>query len=148
MKEMQVIVSDDIIFADTGKRVTADETVILSLDGKRVELDLCESNAKELRELLDPWLNAGHKPESTPASPPARKTLKGEGVLKAGRLRMAELRQWVDENHVRSLSPPDRPAYLTRTGKNYSPDWLLHAYANAMAERGEHDEWIDKWANK
>lgn len=145
MKELKLVLSDDLIYAETGKRVPADETVVLSLDGKRRELDLTSEHAKELREFLEPWLDAGHVPEAAPQSP-ERKHSEHRG-LKNGRVRMARLRAWVDENHIRGLSGPDRPAYLTTTGKHYSPDWLLKAYAKAMADRGEHDEWIDRWAN-
>lgn len=146
MKEMQIVVSDDITFAKTGRRVPADETVVLSLDGTERELDLTEEHAKELREFLEPWLAVGHErePQPQPQRPHAKRAHPG---LKTGRERMANLRKWVDENHIRGLSGPDRPAYLTTTGKHYAPDWLLKAYANAMAERGEHDEWIDRWVN-
>ena len=142
MKELQIVLSDDLIYTQTGRRVPADETVVLSLDGKRRELDLTEEHAKELRDMLNPWLSAGHKPETEPSSP-VKSPPKG---LTAGRERMTKLREWVDDNHVRGRSGPDRPAYLTTTGKNYAPDWLLKAYATAMAQRGEHDEWIDKWS--
>jgi hypothetical protein len=144
MKEVQIVVSDDLTFAESGKRVEADETVVISIDGKKRELDLTEEHAAELRELLDPWMTAGHKPGAEPPEPREHPT-KGRD-MSVGRERMAKLRDWVDENHLRGRSGPDRPAYLTTTGKNYAPDWLLKAYATAMARRGERDEWIDRWS--
>lgn len=145
MKEVQILVSDDLTYAETGRRVEADETIVISIDGKKRELDLTAEHAKEVREMFEPLMAAGRVPGAEPQSHTTRTTNKGKSLL-VGRERMARLRDWVDENHVRSLKPPDRPAYLTTTGKNYAPDWLLKAYATAMAERGEHDEWIDKWA--
>lgn len=148
MKEIQVVMSDDLIYTETGRRVPADETVTIALDGKTRELDLTAEHAKELRELMADWMEAGNEPRPESAPPATgRKSTAGRS-LKNGKERMAKLRVWVDENHVRGLSGPDRPAYLTTTGKHYSPDWLLKAYAQAMVERGEHDEWIDKWASK
>lgn len=151
MRELQVTVSDDLTYMLTGERVPATETIQLSLDGEARELDLTSEHASELRELLADYLKAGHSPGVQPARPgetrkPHRSPASPRG-LKTGRERMAKLRDWVDENHIRGLTGPDRPAYLTTTGKHYGPDWLLKAYANAMAELGEHDEWIDRWAD-
>jgi hypothetical protein len=144
MKELQIVLSDDLTFAETGKRVPADETVFVSIDGKKRELDLTEEHARELREFLEPWIRAGHAPGSAPTKP--SKPAAEPKSLMVGRERMAKLRDWVDKNHIRGRSGPDRPAYLTTTGKNYAPDWLLHLYATAMDAEGEHDEWIGKWS--
>lgn len=146
MKEIQVVMSDDLIWSETRERIPADETVVIAIDGQTRELDLTAAHAKELRELMADWMAAGNPPQSEPGPPVRHHHSPAGKSLKTGRLRMAKLRQWVDENHVRGLSGPDRPAYLTTTGKHYAPDWLLKAYARAMAERGEHDEWIDRWA--
>lgn len=152
MRELQISVSDDLTYSLTGERVPAEETILLSLDGQTRELDLTSEHATELRELLSDYLKAGHTPGEQPSKPgeaerKPHRSVRRPPDLKTGRARMAKLRDWVDENHVRGLSGPDRPAYLTTTGKNYAPDWLLKAYANAMAQRGEHDEWIDRWAD-
>jgi hypothetical protein len=137
--------SDDLIYAETGEKVEADETVVLSIGGIRRELDLTKKHADELRETLEPYLRAGHQPGAEPHAP-AGQVGAGKSSMIVGRERMAKLREWVDETHLRGLSGPDRPAYMTTTGKHYAPDWLLKAYATAMAKRGEWDEWIDKWS--
>jgi hypothetical protein len=145
VKEVQILISDDLTYAETGKKVEADETLILAIGGVKRELDLTSQHADELRKLLEPYLRAGHMPGTEPQAPSRQGTTAGKSLM-VGRERMAKLRDWVDETHLRGLSGPDRPAYMTTTGKHYAPDWLLKAYATAMAERGEYDEWIDKWS--
>jgi len=39
----------------------AAETVVFALDGASYEIDLSAENALELRELLEPWINAGRR---------------------------------------------------------------------------------------
>ncbi len=66
MKELKLVLSDDLTYAESGRRVPADESVVLSIDGKHRELDLTEEHAKELREFLEPYLSAGHQPGGEP----------------------------------------------------------------------------------
>lgn len=77
MKRIKVEMFDDLDHqADETALVPADETLRLALDGQVVELDLTTVHAKELRELLAPYLAAGSPPDDQPrklASPPPGK---------------------------------------------------------------------------
>jgi hypothetical protein len=54
-QKVQVLLIDDL----TGK--DADETVTFGLDGKTYEIDLATGNADKLREVLEPYTEAGRK---------------------------------------------------------------------------------------
>jgi hypothetical protein len=62
-----VIIYDDFEYATTKTRIEADATHYLALDSQVVELDLSDLHLQKLRELLEPWFKAGHKPTTTPA---------------------------------------------------------------------------------
>lgn len=61
MKRVQVAVFDDMEFAATGTLIEARHTIQLGWNGEWVELDLKGSNYTSLRDVLAPYLKAGHK---------------------------------------------------------------------------------------
>ena len=92
-KSIQVLVYDDMHFAETGlKDVAAERTVRLALDGQTVELDLGAGNYAELRRQLEPWLKAG-----TPAGAEAEVD-RPHGNTIEGRSYHAGLRVWAAAN--------------------------------------------------
>lgn len=62
-QKVQVELIDDL---DGGP---ADETVRFSIDGRSYEIDLSAANAKELREGLAEYINAGRKAGAGPRRP-------------------------------------------------------------------------------
>jgi hypothetical protein len=54
-QKVQVLLIDDL---DGGE---ADETVTFGVDGKSYEIDLSTANADKLREILEPYAEAGRK---------------------------------------------------------------------------------------
>ena len=128
MRELQLVLSDDLIFAQTGERVAAEETVVLTLDGKTRELDLTAENAKDLRETLAPWLEAGHPPgqQSTTAEREDRPP-----DYKASRDRSQLIRDFADEMGLRS-EDGERPIYRTPGGGYYYPRKLMQMFIEAQ----------------
>jgi hypothetical protein len=49
------------------EEVVATQTVTLQVNGKEVELDLCDHDGAEFYAAIDPWLNAGRAVSGTPA---------------------------------------------------------------------------------
>src|SRR5712675_2355950 len=67
VKYVQIIAACDMTKAATGEIAQAAETVYIAFGGdpknlKVRELDLAEDWGKELREFLEPYLNASHEP--------------------------------------------------------------------------------------
>lgn len=122
MRELQLILSDDLTYAETGERVPADETVVIALDNKTRELDLTAENAKKIRELLGPWIDAGHSPGNQPATKPTASdpsSHKG-GVYVLSRARQRVIRDFADNLGLKS-SDGQRPIYRTPGGGYYYP---------------------------
>jgi hypothetical protein len=134
MRELQLILSDDLAFSVDGSRVPADETVVIALDGKTRELDLTTENAKFLRDLLEPYIKAGH----VPGQPSANKAGAGPVTsLVTARARQKLIRDWADSLGLKS-EDGKRPIYRTESGGYYYPYELMHryeAYQAAEAER-------------
>jgi len=55
-RKVQVILSDDL-----DENVPADETVSFALDGTNYEIDLSDSNAREMRDALSRYVQAARK---------------------------------------------------------------------------------------
>ncbi len=130
MKELQVVTSDDLIYTQTGERVPADETIVVSLDGKTRELDLTADNAKTLRETITPFLNAGHVPGDTPGV--SKRDTAPAPSLVLSRIRKKAIRDWAD---ARGLRSPDgkRPIWRTSSGGYYYPERLMTMYEAWLA---------------
>lgn len=140
MKELQLVLSDDLAFFLRGERVPADETVLISIDGKTRELDLTAQNAAELRQVLEPYLKAGHLPGNEPAltSPDGKKLKKPTPSLIEARAQQKKLRDYADSRGMRS-SDGKRPIYRTEGGGYYYPYPLVkeyEAYVASEAKRG------------
>lgn len=134
MRELQVLLSDDLIYAKNGERIPADETVTIALDGTVRELDLTAGHAKELRDLLAPYLRAGRAPdEPTMGSTGSRhKQAAPKGLIQSRSL-LRQVRDFADRNGMRS---PDgkRPVYRTETGGYYYSRELMQAWEQHLAE--------------
>ncbi len=50
-----------IVLIDDINGELGDETIKFGLDGIDYEIDLCSENAAKLRNLLDPWIQAGRR---------------------------------------------------------------------------------------
>ncbi|CAM3744541.1 histone-like nucleoid-structuring protein Lsr2 [Smaragdicoccus niigatensis] len=72
----------------------ADETVHFSFDGSEFVIDLCESNAAELREQLEEWISHARR-----VSGRARKRGTGlNAAAAAGPIPTVEIREWARKN--------------------------------------------------
>jgi hypothetical protein len=129
---MQFIVTDDKDEFDSGGKVLTDigpdgEKIIFSLDGHVRELDLTAKHAAELRELLAPWIAAGHEPGQQPLPPaaPEEPKPKGQGrrrELPGTRDFYRGLREWAAAEG-RTIKMAGRDGK-----KNYVYDGLLEPY--------------------
>lgn len=84
-QKVQVLLLDDL---DGGE---ASETVSFAIDGKTYEIDLNETNAKKLRDALEPYLKAGRRSGGR-SSRAARSGSRGGGAD------TAKIRAWAKEN--------------------------------------------------
>ena len=127
MKELQLVLTDDLTHHLTGERVPADETVLIALDGRSRELDLSAQHAKELRELLAPYMAAGHMPDMPPVNPTEKHVKTPTPSLVLARARQKLIRDFADERGMRS---PDgkRPIYRTASGGYYYSFRLMRMY--------------------
>ena len=134
MKELQLVLSDDLDYATDGRRVPADETVVLSIDGKHRELDLTAEHARDLRELLEPYIKAGHLPGNEPpmTDPTGNRVKKPTPELIKSRQEMKKIRDWADAQGMRS-EDGKRPAYRTESGGYYYSRHLMDAYQQYLA---------------
>ena len=136
MRELQVVMSDDLIFAQTGERIPAEETVVIALDGKTRELDLTADNAKALRETIIPFLRAGHAPGQNAPGDSRGSTPTPSLIL--SRARQKAIRDWADSRGLRS---PDgkRPIWRTESGGYYYPYKLMKMYESWLASEAGRD---------
>ncbi len=140
MRELRLSVSDDLTYNRTGEREPADETVVIALDGTVRELDLTERHAKELRDLLAPYLEAGHPPGAQPSSPEGKSRSKGPNVqLVNARARQRLVREWADSRGLRS-EDGKRPIYRTPGGGYYYPYGLMRMYEAHLTSGGDDRE--------
>jgi hypothetical protein len=73
----------------------ADETVAFDLDGKTYQIDLSETHAAQLRELLAPYVAAARRAGS---SPPARGRRTSATPRSVDRQDTATIREWAAAN--------------------------------------------------
>lgn len=135
MKELQLVLSDDLAFSLSGERIPAEESVVISLDGKVRELDLTAEHAKELRELLEPYLRAGHPPGNEPSltARDGKRVKRPTPSLIEARATQKKIRDWADARGMRS---PDgkRPVYRTASGGYYYSYQLMKEYEKWLEE--------------
>lgn len=70
------------------------ETIVFALDGTTHEIDLSDSNAKQLRSILEPYVAKGRKVTGTPA-PQRRRNTGGSGRSKE---ELEAIRAWARDN--------------------------------------------------
>lgn len=136
MKELKLVLSDDLAYATDGRRIPADETVLLSIDGKHRELDLTSEHAKELREFLEPYLKAGHMPGNEPpvTDEAGNKVKKPTPALIKSRVEMKKVRDWADARGLRS-DDGKRPIYRTESGGYYYPWRMMKEYEAFLEQK-------------
>jgi hypothetical protein len=93
-RKVQVILSDDL-----DDSISADETVTFALDGTTYEIDLSESNASEMRDVLARYVSAARKVSSrgTRASGAGRSRATGGGG-RMDREQAGAIREWARKN--------------------------------------------------
>lgn len=77
--------------------IEATQTVTLLVNGREVELDLCDDHGKEFYEVIDPWVQAGRPVSGTPSRGGARRTRRSQG---AGRPDTKAIRAWAERNGI------------------------------------------------
>ena len=123
MKELIPAVWDDVEFARDGSRVQAHGTVSLGWMGVWRELDLTGEHTVALRELIEPWFEAGHRPDSTPR-PQASAAAAGRRPDSY----YAGLRDWAARRGLKIAED-------SHGKKNYTP--LKRKYDEYLAKQGE-----------
>lgn len=134
MRELQLVLSDDLAYAQ-GERIPAEETVVIAIDGKTRELDLTAAHAKELREMLAPYIDAGH----VPGNQPSRAAVKPPVDVIQSRARQKQLRDWADRKGLRSEDGL-RPIYRTPGGGYYYPHDMVKQYEAEQKRSGTTQE--------
>lgn len=86
--KVQIVLIDDI---DGG---TADSTVSFALEGTNYEIDLSEANAKDLREALAPFIQAGRRVAGGKKAGRRSSAAGGRGN------KSAEIRAWAQANGI------------------------------------------------
>lgn len=127
MKTFEVRTWDDLEAAED-RRVPADQTAVLSLNGFEVELDLTTEHHDELVKFLQPYLEAGAKtgpvkPSKNPriaAAVRAARTPESQGYF-------GGLRAYSDSKGYQNREH-NGPAYNSPAGQRNYPKWLRREY--------------------
>jgi hypothetical protein len=85
----RVVLVDDIDGTD------ATETIRLSIDGSEAELDLSAKNAAKVRALLQPYLDAGRRPERSYTPRNRNRSSTGSGMSSE---HLNSIRAWAGKN--------------------------------------------------
>src|SRR5215211_8316990 len=95
-QKVQVIKTDDLESED----VPADETITFALDGTTYEIDLSDSNAKEMRDAFSRYVQAARKVGrgSGRASGGGRSRATGGGGGRMDREQAGAIRDWARKN--------------------------------------------------
>lgn len=86
-RKVQVVLEDDIDGGD------ASETVSFGLDGRSYEIDLNESNARALRDVLAPWVAGARAAVSSTPRNSGRSRRADPG-------NSADIRRWAQANNI------------------------------------------------
>lgn len=122
MREVAVKIWDDIDFAGNGTRVEAAVTITIGLDGTEREMDLSETNHRELLRFLEPYLKAGR----TPGQP--------------GKTGSASRKKAVPHEYMegmRIFAKDNGFSYITKKGQYYYPVKLRNAYKEYLNNQGK-----------
>lgn len=123
MREVAVLLWDDLIYALDKTKEPADVTVRIGLDDEVREIDLTEEHYAELQKFLRPYLDAGHRPE-TPA-PPVKRAHPAPASSSGKRMTIAEFAR---QQNIKYRTPAGHYSYNNA---------LREAYAEAMAGAGQ-----------
>jgi hypothetical protein len=123
MREVEIKLYDDLDYAESGRKTEAAVTVTVGLDGTWRQLDLSQEHGEQLAKLLQPYLNAGHPPDSPPE--PRRNS----GTPKGGKISRESL-EW--GKAIREFAKANGYSYTTTTGKLYYSVKLREAYARHL----------------
>ena len=125
MKETILALWDDLTFLETGEKITADETVTISLDGRYAEVDLTKRHADGLRAYLEVYFKAGQSPSDPAGEPAAGET----SHTKHSRAYNTAMRAYAEANGI---------DYLTKSsGSYYYSIELRRRFAAHLAATGE-----------
>lgn len=130
MKEITVVSWDDLHMSEDGSKVEASQTLTLELDGSRVELDLTDDHAQELRLSVQRWLKAGNKDDVAPGFAPGP----GQARSKQGQAYYQGLRDFAAIRPglgLREISKADG------SRSYFYPVRLRRAYAQHLQEQGD-----------
>ena len=103
----------------------------MSTHGIRHFLDLIDIPRKQLREMIETSRVIKKGRRRVGKGPLAGKTFNREVTA-----RKKAVRAWADKHGIRARKGPDRPAYVTTTGKYYYPGWLYEAYDQHLGQEG------------
>ena len=122
MREVTIKIWDDLAFARDETRIEAAVTASVGLDGSWRELDLSEASHAELKKILQPYLDAGRIPASSPkpADPVRARRSTPQFAYMEG------MREFARENGFK---------YITTTGKYYYQVRLRKAYADYLEKQ-------------
>jgi hypothetical protein len=126
---------DDLYYHEENERqVQADETHVISVDGREFKVDLTAEHSAELLNFLTRYETAGEPVAMPGPATPKKKThaaAPGDTPLKRAKLYRRRMRAFAD-------SRPDlgKASYLTEGGNHQYTDRLEKAYAAYEAEHG------------
>jgi Lsr2 len=146
VKEVIIQSWDDYDLLHDGRKVHAENTVRIGIDGKWRELDLSDANVAKLRGMFDPWWLCGRTPDKEVREArngtwrPDREDADIEpapGVGKRGsperRAYLAGLREWADANGHNYTSKATVPGGAH--GSFYYPRKLVTAYNEYLRQQ-------------
>lgn len=128
MKDIQIVIFDDVEFGETGERVPATDTITLGWQGNWVELDLSDEHARDLWARIKRYYTNGHAPGEGMVEP--KQTVAGSYAY------YRDLRAWAD-SEGRSDEYHAKPRNNTKaTGYSYSKK-LRSDYRRHLASLAE-----------
>jgi nucleoid-associated protein Lsr2 len=130
MKQTVIQMFDDLVWAAERKRVPADESVRLGVDGLWYELDLTAQHAADLKVVLRPYLVAAEVAEDVYPDRPKRSKRPNNPVHLAFN---RGLREWAKSMGREAEYHPD-------TGGYYYPKQLKEDYREWLAKQETADE--------
>src|SRR5689334_4555391 len=92
-RKVQVILSDDL-----DESLPADETVSFALDGTNYEIDLADTNAKELRDSFARYVSAARKVGRGGGRPASSGGTRPRGGGRMDREQAGAIRDWARKN--------------------------------------------------
>jgi hypothetical protein len=148
MKEVIITEWDDYDLLHEGRKVHAENTVLIGVDGKWRELDLSDPNVEKFHAMFDPWWLCGRTPEGeagkgpldrrgaqaaisngSGTEPPAGQGRRGSPER---REYLKNLREWAD---ARDLNYTTKPTDGNSHASYYYPKSLIDAYNEYVVQQ-------------